>query len=996
MFMKKKFINGLLLVALFVGFTSSMVSCKDYDDEKVGDAYGVIADIEASLKAALEAQKKMLQDQIDELTKSLNECKSTCAEFRDKIQNELKNYVLVSDYNKFIQEYNQFKDNLGNIYYTKEQVNNLFYNKEEINNLFTNYYTKEEIINLFADYYKKGEIDSKFTNYYTKEEIDELLGKYATNEDLQKLEDKLANYYTKQEIIDLLNTTLAGYATKEDVANLKNEIEEKLKDYVTKDALAQTIADLLNEGNTTLITSLNNWFLNNTVIEEYFNNKVSNIINQYVTVTIVSVNDSISKVKAIANEALELAKQNKIDIDSLKLRVSNLETTVVRLDSAIIKLDGRLDNVSAIANEAKAKAEANSILINNLSQKFDLLDGRVSALEDELAALKEKIYNDSLAADALHREMLETISGLVESLNGNAETIGELQEQLNDNVEALSDSIDSIVTNIQEINISINQNTVVLQKLTKTFENVMAKFITGILINGTDSPLFGELSFPVDVRSNILVAYYGKLDDYGIKFPTNRPAYYALPAANQWEMITDEDIEMIGALEDVPGYLNKAGNETIVAQDGAEGNAGTLYLTVNPTNRDFTGTEFELINSLNETSSVKLSDITKSEHLLTFGYTRGAVTGEQSKNGFYEAKATIDANSINDARLSIDFDETSLKATIKDIENTKDGFNMTTLANAIYKNVSHLLEATAVKATWEDSLGTRSVVSQYAIAAAAAKPLSFAFAKDLADQEENLTDKLEEILDKIIDKINIDFPDFPVSDIVITNVVRKTVGQETDKWTVTFQIKLNGEVKTFKVEVRVNESSVDDGIDLVEAFNDFIDEYNDINIDKTADKVKDSLISNIIEAIDKHIHLKNFLKEPSKLIQPVLLVKANDSYARLSASHNYAARVNATEFYLVPTTYTAEIIAPAYKKFVAVTNVTKGNASAKGGDAACKELLAKANAQEGMKKVFNGGISDESFILFTAEAGYTYEILYSAVDYSGKVVTKKFYVKAND
>ena len=984
--MKKKFINGLLLVALFVGFTSSMVSCKDYDDEKVGDAYGRIADTEASLRAALEAQKKLLQDQIDQLTSQLNDCMNTCKKFREEtIFNILKDYLLVSEFNKFLGQYNEFKDEVHNNYYTKEEVNKLFYTKEEINTLFNNYYTKEEIINLFANYYDKDYIDNLIKNYYTKEEVEQVINQ------------KIADFLTEEQIKALLNEKLAEYATKAELNSLKEELENKLNNYVTVDALNETINNLITISNTTLITTLEEWFVNNTVVEQYFQEGAgSDIINQHITIALISVNDSISKVKAIANEALELAKQNKLDIDSLKLRVEKLENTVDTLSSSIISLGEKLDNVSDIANEAKAKAEANSILINNLTKRFDALEGRVGSLEDELAALKEKIYNDSLAADALHREMLETISGLVESLNGSAEKVGEVEQQLKDSISVVETKITEIVNNVTELSISIENNTIVLQKLTQTFANVMAKFITGVVINGTDSPLFGELSLPVDIRSNILVAYYGKLDDYGMKFPTNRPAYYALPAANQWEMITDEDIEMIGALESVPGYVNKAGNETIIAQDGAEGNAGTLYLTVNPTNRDFTGTEFELINSLNETSSVKLSDITKSEHLLTFGYTRGTVAGEQSQNGFYEAKATVDAKSVYDDRLSIDFDKTSLKEAIKNIRNSDNGYNMTLLANAIYKNVSHLLEATAVKATWEDSLGVRSVVSQYSIAAAAAKPLSFAFAKDLGDQEENLTEKLESILDKIIDKIHVDFPDVPVSDVVITNVVRKTVGEETDKWQVTFQFTLNGEVKTCKVEVRVSEDDIDNGVDLVDAFNDFVNEFNDLDVTNSLNKVKDNLISSIIDAIDKHIHLKNFLKQPSKLLQPVLLVSANDSYARLSAYHNYPAHVNATKFYLIPTTYTAEILAPAYKKFVAVTNVTKGNDSAKGGDATCKEILAKANAQEGMKKVFNGGISDESLILFTAEAGYTYEILYSAVDYSGKVVTKKFYVKAND
>ena len=62
--MKKKFINGLLLVALFVGFTGSMVSCKDYDDEKVEDLRAKLNDAETSLRTALEAQKKALESEI--------------------------------------------------------------------------------------------------------------------------------------------------------------------------------------------------------------------------------------------------------------------------------------------------------------------------------------------------------------------------------------------------------------------------------------------------------------------------------------------------------------------------------------------------------------------------------------------------------------------------------------------------------------------------------------------------------------------------------------------------------------------------------------------------------------------------------------------------------------------------------------------------------------------------------------------------------------------
>ena len=49
--------------------------------------------------------------------------------------------------------------------------------------------------------------------------------------------------------------------------------------------------------------------------------------------------------------------------------------------------------------------------------------------------------------------------------------------------------------------------------------------------------------------------------------------------------------------------------------------------------------------------------------------------------------------------------------------------------------------------------------------------------------------------------------------------------------------------------------------------------------------------------------------------------------------------------------------------------------------------------QQSINEVIDGGYN--GFIGFTGKAGYTYEILYTAVDYTGKVVVKKFYVTFN-
>jgi TolA-binding protein len=1028
--MKKKFINGLLMAALFLGFTGSMVSCKDYDDEKVGDLSGVLADKEAELKDALAAQKKALEDKIADLQSQIDACKKTCSDFQTWAKAEFDKYLTLI-------AFNEFKSDL-------EKKLAKFYTKDEIDAKFTsfaaNYYTKTEIDNMFQ----------QLNNYYSKDEV-----------------------YTKDEIDALLNSTLtASYYTKEDVDNLLNEI----KSLLDAQAIAETIVKLLNEGNTTLINAFNNWFVNNPVIEEYLKTgKGSEIINEHITNALITVNQAIADVKAISDEALRLAKENQQRIvtlegnvqtldekfktldenfqklqgdveklqgdveniqgnieniqgditnikgsitglesrttaletiaEDLKGRVVKLESLTKDLNDKIISLGEKLDEVSETATAALANSLANTILIAMLDEAYDLLDGRVENLEDGLDALKEKIYNDSLAADALHREMLETISGLVSAVN-NAVTLGDVEVYINNSITELniSGQLEELKSEIEIlIDEKLNVQTQALQKLTETFENVMAKFITGIEINGTDCPLFGEFSLPIDVRSNILLAYYGTLDDYGYEFPTDRPAYNAL---EDGLTITEEDIAMIGNLKDVEGYKTEK-NTTIISMDGAVGNAGKLYMTVNPTNRNFTGTEFELINSRNEKSAVELADLAKSDHLLSFGYTRGGVN-EESANGFYEAKATITKEALSNERIKPDFKTDDITTLFKQFRDNK-AIDLTLLVNTIYKNVSRILEANAVKATWEDELGSRSVISQYSIAAAAAKPLSFAFAKDVTSEVFPGFSYIEKFVNKLVDKISAQLPDFnyEIIDAELVELYPNVVypSDVFAEFNVVVRNLSTNKTKTLHIIFDMaewtylfpdNDVTLDNIQEFINAVIDYVVELNDINTGSLMDDAKNSILNTIIDLVKSRPHLANFLAQPNKLLQPVLLVVTNQSYSRLSQISGYPAHVNKANFVLCPTTYTGEIIAPAYKKFVAVTNVSKGGVSAKGGDATCKSILDKANAQKGMKKVFFGGIHADTHINFSAEAGYTYELLYSALDYSGKVVTKKFYVTVSE
>ena len=84
-----------------------------------------------------------------------------------------------------------------------------------------------------------------------------------------------------------------------------------------------------------------------------------------------------------------------------------------------------------------------------------------------------------------------------------------------------------------------------------------------------------------------------------------------------------------------------------------------------------------------------------------------------------------------------------------------------------------------------------------------------------------------------------------------------------------------------------------------------------------------------------------------------------------------------------------EYIAPAYKKLVGVTNVYKDGASAQTGNPACMAALNKVNAQNGIAEILAGNTYQVSA---TLETGFVYEIVYTAVDFYGKVDAKKFYV----
>jgi ElaB/YqjD/DUF883 family membrane-anchored ribosome-binding protein len=178
--------------------------------------------------------------------------------------------------------------------------------------------------------------------------------------------------------------------------------------------------------------------------------------------------------------------------------------------------------------------------------------------------------------------------------------------------------------------------------------------------------------------------------------------------------------------------------------------------------------------------------------------------------------------------------------------------------------------------------------------------------------------------------------------------------------------------------------------DVVGQINNVKNQYT--NLTGKVGKVGDYVKNLIAEYVDKVNARVGKYMTPNKYLQPFIVGRVGgNQYFRLTQSYNKPATIETENFEIALTTYNAETVCPAYKKFVAVTNVMKDGKSAKGGDATCKSVLDAANGQENFKKVIEGGYGP--FMAFQGKKGYTYEILYSAVDYDGKVVAEKFYVK---
>lgn len=447
---------------------------------------------------------------------------------------------------------------------------------------------------------------------------------------------------------------------------------------------------------------------------------------------------------------------------------------------------------------------------------------------------------------------------------------------------------------------------------------------------------------------------------------------------------------------------------------GKGGNAGYLYVSLNPTEIDPSLVKVELVNSQGEPAKgFKLGDIDNTDKVLTFG-TKAATV---SANGFYQVPV-IASDPQNDG---VEFDKGALAAAAKnalnELRNPKSNdLDLSLIASALYKNIP-VLTAYGVKAEYylynpdtknlELKKTVKHAVSDYDIAAFAVKPVSYNFLKDNATLDKlsgwavenfqlpSLSSKLSKLINALDVKVDYEgdknvYIYSLVSDnrMVVTeedgNVVIRHRSDESVE-----PIVLKNSVIDKKVCVHENPDSPQDNeyMYLIKTTDDSIIKVLEGVNESIADQLQpvENVLSNVNAKWENVIAKVNpLLKKVSskigsanKMLQPTILyLDQNGNPNTLSTIGGRLGTrfvgTGATTLYA--TSWTAELLAPAYKKSISV--LEKG---------ATVTLTNGKSAAE----PFAGSVNK---VIFNATKAGTYTIVYKAVDYSGVEVEKTFHV----
>lgn len=703
----------------------------------------------------------------------------------------------------------------------------------------------------------------------------------------------------------------------------------------------------------------------------------------------------------LALESAIAALQNATDLTELQEFLKENNTT--------------LPDVLQSAINAEQQANENEAILKALLEGYEYSEQDVTKIK----GLLKKAVEDADAAKTAANEAKTAANNAVTKAT-TAETVAN---------EAKT-AVTNLTTRVAAVEKSVKELTAQLDAMTGKLNHL----ITSIEIQQVKNPVFGKMNLPLDVNSKMLVSYFGEASN--VNFP---PVNSSATEYNNNLVISAADQNLLGiSTENFNGYLG--------AEDGNL-KLGSVYMTVNPAGVDLEGAKFEMVNSQGVASSVKLSELVKSDEVLKFGF--GGRAADPTLPSLYVADATLPVADIDKIKLTLGG---NFESEVEDLLKNHTLSDLAQVAKLIYGQFNNKIEATGVKAGWEyeqailDEEGNPTgetetikdaTFSEFGLAATTFKPLSYKFLygrhfKPLPTISPIEDFTLDSKLTITMPEFNFNFDDvnlgFSFGDItvslagaeIIVNIPETTVYDDENN--PIGYIKPDPiHVKDFsqleaQISASISSSLQAQDEKINEAFKKAIGEVaKKINsqINTEMDKLKTNIetqFNNIVTEIQNKVNgylgtvnnyidkansflnrINRFIEDPNHYLQVTMLYSANDGAFHQVSNSSVAPTTlvlnGGDGITLHPTSYTYDMIAPSFKKYVAVTKVydTKTGAT--------NETLTKAaNDKAGLlNTVFPGNYTDVALKL---TKGYTYEIVYSSLDYHGVTSTRKFYIAA--
>ena len=737
------------------------------------------------------------------------------------------------------------------------------------------------------------------------------------------------------------NKTIAQLIAQQakDVEELNGKLDRikqcSCTDEHTLELIEQQIAS-----NNKVIAELKRQMTDNITNDQAVKNAIATLSKQTILGSYADLNTAIQNSQAYKDIMLKLAGNNSELADSVKTIWGDLygdtETGKVGITK---KVDQLLEEMAY--TKALAKAD---------SQRIDTLSAR---LYTEIENATNKVV-DMIPTD-------EDINHLIGSQLADYYT----KTQIDSKIKGLQGQIDTLKNSVDDI---LN-----LQ-------------VSGITIQASESPITGYENTPFGVQVNFLGAYYGHADE-GVMFAGQKLA------------------------------------STLISD--ADDNAGIIYVTVNPANVAPSAIHLKLVDSQGNEAPYKL-EWANTDKILTAGVSRAVST---SKNGFYAVKVSLDEESLNKAKVWTSEDAQKLKSVGKNLLDKlrhpkSTNLQLGNIASTINSTFNNRLKLYAVEATWsqrglDGKLVDKKVTSAYKLAASPMSPLSFEFLKDGINVDLPSIPTLEQkgLRLERFNTIKVDGMDnmhvnttATISGIPTSVTIDGTVvptAQIVEKYPT--RVLPNGTVDLSGLDVKVGDVNLGNNVVVtlhkgnlenvgvtmdvpMDDFNAIIKDLNSQidnmvgNVNNYIDKVnkfEETIDGQLINRINTYINkFENLLTKSNSLLQPAMFYRTNGGsfgqLARVAEGASYL-KLNGSEAstVFVASSYTAELLAPAYMKEISVD----GGAT------------LTAAGQSGSKVVLKNG---QYKVGFKATQAGVYTITYNAVDYFGKTPvskSKKFYVK---